>query len=68
MPDPQARGLAFRRSFLIAFIYDNPSPQYVVNALQGILDALKGSGLELVVRPVNRQAPRFIEEMREFIT
>jgi len=68
VPDPQARGLAFRRSFLIAFIYDNPSPQYVVNAQQGILDALKGSGLELVVRPVNRQAPRFIEEMREFIT
>jgi LacI family transcriptional regulator len=68
VPDPQARGLAFRRSFLIAFIYDNPSPQYVVNAQQGILDALKGSGLELVVRPVNRQAPHFIEEMREFIT
>jgi LacI family transcriptional regulator len=68
VPDPQARGLAFRRSFLIAFIYDNPSPQYVVNAQQGILDALRGSGLELVVRPVNRQAPRFIEEMREFIT
>src|SRR5437762_2374470 len=30
-PDPQARGLAFRRSFLIGLVYDNPNPQYVVN-------------------------------------
>ena len=66
-PDPQARALAFRRSFLIAFIYDNPNPQYVINAQQGLLDALKGSGLELVVRPANRQAPDFIDEMRDFI-
>ncbi len=68
IPDPQARGLAFRRSFLIAFFYDNPNPQYVVNAQQGILDALRGSSLELVVRPVNRQAPGFLDEMRDVVT
>src|ERR1700749_4047664 len=28
-PDPQARGLAFRRSFLIGLIYDNPNAQYI---------------------------------------
>ena len=37
-PDPQARGLAFRRSFLVGIVYDNPNPQYVVNMQQGILD------------------------------
>ena len=68
IPDPQARGLAFRRSFLIAFFYDNPSAQYVVNAQQGILEALRGSSLELVVRPVNRQAPTFVDEMRDVVT
>ena len=66
-PDPQARGLAFRRSFLVGFIYDNPNPQYVVNAQQGILDGLKGSGLELAVRPCDRASPTFIEEMRGFV-
>jgi LacI family transcriptional regulator len=66
-PDPQARGLAFRRSFLVGFIYDNPNPQYVVNALQGILDGLKGSGLELAVRPGDRAGDSFIEEMRGFV-
>src|SRR5579871_1384970 len=48
-PDPQARGLAFRRSFLIGLIYDNPNPQYVVNMQLGPLDGMKGSGFELVV-------------------
>jgi len=66
-PDPQARGLAFRRSFLVGFIYDNPNPQYVVNAQQGLLDGLKGTGFELVVRPCQRASPTFIAEMRNFV-
>src|SRR5689334_18808593 len=33
-PDPQARGLAFRRAFLIGMIYDNPNAQMVVNMQQ----------------------------------
>src|SRR5690606_12289798 len=43
-PDPQARGLAVRRSFLIGLVYDNPNPQYVVNMQLGLLDAMRGSG------------------------
>lgn len=66
-PDPQARGLAFRRSFLIGLIYDNPSPTYVVNMFQGVLDALKGSGLELVVHPCSRSSDSLIEDIRGFI-
>jgi len=66
-PDPQARGLAFRHSFLVGMIYDNPNPQYVVNMQQGILEGLKGSGYELVVHPCERVNPDFIEEARTFI-
>ena len=66
-PDPQARGLAFRRSFLIGMIYDNPTPQYVVNMQQGILDAMKGTSFELVIRPCNRQDPHFLKDMRNFV-
>ena len=64
VPDLQARGLAFRRSFLVGMIYDNPSPQYVVNMQQGILDALSGTGFELIIRPVNRNEPSFLKDMR----
>ena len=66
-PDPQARGLAFRRSFLVGMIYDNPSPNYVVNMQQGVLDAVRGSGLELVVHPCNRASDNFLSDVRNFI-
>ncbi len=66
-PDPQARGLAFRRSFLIGLVYDNPSPQYVIDMQQGILDAVRGSGLELLVHPCDRASPTFLSEVRGFV-
>ncbi|MEJ0042615.1 MAG: hypothetical protein WDM81_10545 [Rhizomicrobium sp.] len=66
-PDPQARGLAFRRAFLIGMIYDSPSPQYVVNMQQGILDAMRGTSFELVIRPSDRAAPAFLEDIRHFV-
>src|SRR3954464_3335351 len=66
-PDPQARGLAFRRSFLIGLVYDNPNPQYVVNMQLGLLDGMKGSGFELVVHPCNRASPTFLADLRGFI-
>lgn len=66
-PDPQARGLAFRRSYLVGLIYDNPNPQYVVNVQLGILDGLRGTGFELVVHPCDRKSESFIEDARKFI-
>ncbi len=66
-PDPQARGLAFRRSFLIGMIYDNPNPQYVVNMQQGLLDGLRDSGFELVVHPCERSSPTFLHDVRSFV-
>ena len=66
-PDPQARGLAFRRSHLIGLIYDNPNPQYIVNTQLGILDGLRGTGFELVVHPCDRSSDEFIEDAKRFI-
>ncbi len=66
-PDPQARGLAFRRSFLVGMIYDNPNPQYVVNMQQGVLDGLAGTGMELVIRPCDRKSPGYLDDLRGFV-
>ena len=66
-PDPQARALAFRRSFLIGLAYDNPSPQYVVNMQRGILDALEGSDYQLVLQPVDRADPAYLEKIQRFV-
>jgi LacI family transcriptional regulator len=66
-PDPQARALAFRRSFLVGIIFDNPNPQYVVNIQRGILDGLEGTGLELVIHPCDRQNRAYLTETRGFV-
>ncbi len=66
-PDPQARGLAFRRSFLIGLIYDNPNPQYVVNMQNGLLDGMRGSGFELVVHPCDRGSTTLVPDIRAFV-
>ncbi len=67
-PDPQARGLAFRRSFLIGLIFDNPTAQYIVNMQYGVLDALRDSGFELVVHPCDSRGQGYIEGVRRFVT
>jgi LacI family transcriptional regulator len=66
-PDPVARGLASRRSYLVGLIYDNPNPQHVIDTQQGILDIIRGSGLELVVHPCNRRDREFLPGVRGFI-
>jgi LacI family transcriptional regulator len=65
-PDPQARGLAFRKSFLIGLVYDNPNAQYIVNILEGALDGLRGTDYELVVHPCDRHNPNLVSSVRHF--
>jgi LacI family transcriptional regulator len=67
VPDPQARGLAFRRSFLIGLVYDNPNAQYIVNIQNGALDCLRGSGFELVVHPCDGKSADLIDGVRRFV-
>jgi LacI family transcriptional regulator len=66
-PDPQARGLAFRKSFLIGLVFDNPTAQYIVNMQYGVLDALRGTGYELVVHPCDSKSAGYIEGIRRFV-
>lgn len=67
VPDPMARALAFRRSFLIGMVYDNPNAEYIVNMLSGALDSLRGTGFELVVHPCDSKSPDYIEGVRQFV-
>lgn len=66
-PDPQARALAFRRSFLIGMIYDNPSPQYIVNMQRGILDELEDTGFQLVLLPCDRADKNYRDKTHSFV-
>src|SRR5262245_9858640 len=66
-PDPQARGLAFRRSFLIGLTYDNPNAPYVINVQEGALGALRRQGYELVVHPCDRNTEGFLPDIKNLI-
>lgn len=67
VPDPQARGLAFRRSFLIGLVFDSPSAQYIVNLQYGVLDALRDTPYELLVHPCDSQQPDYVAGIRRFV-
>jgi LacI family transcriptional regulator len=67
VPNPQARGLALRRNFLIGLIHDNPNAQMVLNVQQGILEALQGTDYEMIIRPVDRGSSMMLEDVRQFL-
>jgi len=66
-PNPQARSLASRRTFLVGMIFDDPLGQTATELLQGALDALRGTGFELVVRAGDHRGTKFLSEMRCFV-
>lgn len=67
-PDPQARALALRRSHLIAFISNQPNPQYIVSMQSGILEAVSGTNYEIVIRPCDRSSPTLYDEIEDLVT
>ena len=67
VPNPQARALALRRNFLIGLVHDNPNAQTVMNVQQGMLDGLRGTEFELVVRPIDRAAPTMLDDLRHVL-
>jgi len=52
-PNLAARGLATSKSYLIALIYDNPSPNYIAHIQRGAIDACREVGYHLVVEPMS---------------
>ena len=52
-PHPSARSLAGHRSYLIALLYDNPSPSYLMEIQSGVLDACETHHYGMMLRPLN---------------
>lgn len=48
-------------------IYDNPTPQYVVNMQQGILDVMRNTSYGLLVHPCERTGPNYLSDISSFI-
>ncbi|WP_354687207.1 LacI family DNA-binding transcriptional regulator [Cupriavidus necator] len=56
-PNPSARGLASKRTNIIALVYDNPSDNYIVNLQRGALDACGVYDYSLLLNPCDYRAP-----------
>ena len=54
-PNLAARGLASSRSYLLALIYDNPSPSYITNLKGGAIEACRKRGYHLVIEPITSE-------------
>ncbi|WP_237066339.1 LacI family DNA-binding transcriptional regulator [Microbulbifer guangxiensis] len=66
-PNLAARNLAGTRSYTIAFIYDNPNAYYVIDMQNGILDACKARGYELLIHPSNSKSPNVYKELEDLV-
>lgn len=66
-PNMAARRLAGRRSFLIALLYDNPSPSYLLNVQNGLLEAAEGAGFEVLMHPCDHEDTGLADSVLEFI-
>ena len=66
-PNPQARGLAARRSYLLGMIYDNPDALYINDVQRGVLSVCREFGYELVVHPCDMKDDNLIIEAVGFV-
>ncbi|AKC88260.1 LacI family DNA-binding transcriptional regulator [Pseudoxanthomonas suwonensis] len=60
-PDPSARSLAGNRSYLVALLYDNPSPNYLMEILTGVVEACESHHYGMVMQPVGYHSPDFLD-------
>lgn len=66
-PNLAARGLATSKSYLIALIYDNPSPNYISHIQRGAIKACREANYHLVVEPMSLTQATFHEEKVKFV-
>ncbi len=67
-PHPSARSLAGHRSYVIALLYDNPSNNYVMEIISGVLDACNEAGYHLVLAPISYTLENFEPAISQLIS
>ena len=67
-PDPQARGLSTKRSYLIGLVYDNPNALYISDIQKGVLAACDGTSYELVMHPGDFTSGQLVNDINFFVS
>ena len=63
VPNFSARSLAGNRSYLIALVYNNPSPNYLMEIMGGVLEACVASQYNMVLCPSDTDGPRLLADI-----
>lgn len=66
-PDRFARSLAGNRSYLIGLLYDNPSANYLMSVLTGVVTACRRHHYEMVVHPVEFDEHASVAEIEALV-
>ena len=67
-PDPSARSLAGRKSYLVALLYDNPSANYLMEILMGVVEACQAHHYGMVVQPLTYDSPDFVQTVTSLVS
>lgn len=62
-PNVAARSLASKRSYFVGLLYDNPSPNYVIDVQQGVLNRCEAAGFNLMIHPCDSRNKNFSSDM-----
>ncbi len=66
-PNPAARDLASPRAYLVNVLYDNPSDNYMVRVLHGVMAACEVAHYGMLLTSVEMTAPRLVEQVRALV-
>ena len=66
-PNVAARNLAGTKSYVIAFVYDNPNAYYVIDMQNGILSSCKQRGYELLIHPCDATSDNICQEITDMV-
>ena len=72
-PNPSARSLAGKRSYLIGLLYDNPGKydnpgsNYIINIQQGVLRTCKSQIYDLLIHPCDYRSRTLSDELNSLI-
>lgn len=62
-PNPSARSLAGKRTYVLGLLYDNPSANYVIDVQNGALAASRAQGYDLLIHPCDHRSSTLIHDV-----
>lgn len=64
-PNSYARNLSLLKSFIIGFLYDNPSQSYITRLQSGAISACKEGGYNLLIHPSQLRGKELLDNIQK---